>query len=75
MSELTAYKTFFSSKSDTLERDSSSSYQMLLSLKHENDILNHKLHKLKIQNEYLKSCISQNSLMSMKMYVIKMLII
>ena len=59
MNELNAYKTFFSSKYDTLDRDSSSSYQMLLSLRQENEILNHQKHKLVIENEYLRACAEQ----------------
>lgn len=59
LSELNAYKTFFTSKYDTLERDSSSSYQMLLSLKKETEILNHKIHQVQIENKYLKGCIKE----------------
>jgi BMFP domain-containing protein YqiC len=51
--ELNAYKHFFSSKYDTLERESSLSYQMLLTLKEENSILQSKVEELVIENKLL----------------------
>jgi len=61
MDELNAYKAFFSSKYDTLERESSSSYQMLLSLRQETDILTHKIQKLQLENEYLTTSLKEHS--------------
>ena len=59
--ELNAYKMFFSSKYDTLERESSSAYQTLLALRQENELLSHKIEKLMIQNKYLKCSIDQKT--------------
>ena len=57
--ELNAYRMFFSSKYDTLERESSSAYQSLLALRQENELLSHKIEKLLIQNTYLKHSLEQ----------------
>lgn len=58
LSELNAYKHFFTSKYDTLDRDSSAAYQMLLALKKESEILGHKIHQVQIENKYLKATLA-----------------